>query len=332
MRYFLGVLAFLVAFLTQTASVSAQDIPTGKFKGDYYNGRNFETFVFTREDPNIGFNWWMGSPGPGVYKDDFSVRWQGKIEFSAGDWEFGSMPDDGIRIFIDGEKMVDSWQLQHGTYFKFVKNLSAGTHTIVVEYFEARDWAGATLSWKKLRSGSVATVTTAPGTTPGVPRTIVPTTSPLYKSLYTSSCEELKAKPVTGDAPVEVDFSGAGYDPYGRIASYNFDFGDGQSDSKLSQEDSYATHIYKKPGTYTAFLTIKDSKGNLRTADVCKIKISVGGFYKEGVGGYAEPTVIPATASSLPATGIFDGSLSLLILTVPLAVLGILLNRKFSKM
>ena len=100
----------------------------------------------------------------------------------------------------------------------------------------------------------------------------------------------------------------------------------------MTQEDSYATHIYKKPGVYTASLSIKDSKGNLRTSEACKTKITVGGDYKEGVGGYAEPTVYPATASSLPATGIFDSSLSLLILTVPLAVLGILLNRKFSKM
>ncbi|KKQ74812.1 MAG: hypothetical protein US95_C0018G0008 [Candidatus Woesebacteria bacterium GW2011_GWB1_38_5] len=86
----------------QTGAVIAQDIPTGKFLGSYYNGKNFESFVFTREDPLINFNWWRGSPGPGVSKDNFSVRWQGRFDFTAGDWEFAVSADDGVRVYIDG--------------------------------------------------------------------------------------------------------------------------------------------------------------------------------------------------------------------------------------
>lgn len=328
MKWFISVLLSVSLLFAQAGAVLAQDIPTGKFLGSYYNGKNFESFVFTREDPSINFNWWRGSPGAGVSKDNFSVRWQGRIEFSEGNWEFGSMPDDGLRIYIDGEIMVDSWKTQHGTYFKFVKNLSAGTHLIVVEYFEDKEWAGITLGWKKV---GVPVPTTPPGGATVKPGTVVPTTSPLYNSLYQSSCEELVLNPLEGDAPLEVEFSGAGYDPYGAIQSYIFDFGEGTSASKVTQEDSYASYVYNTPGVFTVTLTIKDSKGNLRTADVCKQKVTVGGYYKEGIGGYADPMVIPATVSSLPKTGIFDTNLWLIFITVPMAGLGLLLNRKFSK-
>lgn len=327
MKIFLGLLISIGLLFFQYDSLQAQDIPTGKFSGSYYNGKNFDTLVFTREDASINFNWWLGSPGGGIGKDNFSVRWQGKFEFSEGDWEFGSMPDDGIRLSIDGERLIDSWKVQHGTYFKFVKRLSAGTHTIVVEYFEEREWAGITLGWKKIVSAAPAT----PGGATAKPGSVVPTTSPLYNSLYISSCEELALNPNKGDAPLEVEFSGAGYDPYGQIQSYSFNFGD--KTPVVTQEDSYTSHIFERPGEYTTILTIKDSKGILKTSEVCKKTVTVGGFYKEGIGGYAEPTVYPeATPSSLPKTGIFDTALWLIFITVPMAIFGILLNRKFSKL
>ena len=326
MRRIIIFTAIIFLFSFFVTSAYADDIPTGAYKGDYYNGQNFDSFVFTRQDPSITFNWWLGSPGPGVNKDNFSVRWQGRFDFTAGDWEFRSMPDDGLRLYVDGDKIIDSWKRQHGTYFRVVKNLSAGTHLIVVEYFEADEWAGITFGWVKLIPQQTTTPSAGGGASPGV---TIPTVSPLYKSLYVSSCENLSANPIQGDAPLEVNFSGAGYDPFGVIQSYIFDFGDKKDDSLLTQQDSYTSHIYDKPGIYTAKLTIKDSKSNLRSSDVCKIKITIGGMYNEG---YTEPTVYPATASTLPKTGIFDNALSLIFITVPMAIFGILLNRKFSKL
>jgi len=323
MKKIICIFLTLLIIFFQTKTTLGQDIPSGKFLGSYYNGQSFDSLVFTREDASVNFNWWLGSPGKGVAGDNFSVRWQGRFDFTAGDWVFASMPDDGLRLYIDGEKVIDSWKQQHGTFFKFVKTMTAGSHLIVVEYFDAKEWAGITLNWKKVTPTSPRT--TQPGTTPAQP-----TTQPLYTDLYISSCEDLRVTPTEGDAPLEVDYSGAGYDPYGSIQTYSFNFGD--KTNVATQEDSYTTHIYQNPGQYTAVLTIKDSKGNLRTADICKKSITVGGYYKEGIGGYAEPTVIPATISSLPKTGIFDNSLSLIILTIPLAIFGLLLNRKFSKL
>lgn len=331
MKRIFTLIAVLFLMFSCVGLVYADDIPTGAFKGDYYNGQNFDSFVFTRTDPNINFNWWLGSPGKGVAGDHFSARWQGRFNFPEGDWQFASSSDDGIRVFLDGEIIIDNWKLNHGNYTKVVKHLSGGTHLIKVEYFENLEWAAANFGWKQVTSAAPAApaATSAPGTTTSGGN-VAPTVPPLYNELYVSSCEDLALNPTKGDAPLEVDFSGAGYSPYGAIQSYIFNFGD--ATPVVTQEDSYVTHVYQKPGTYNIVLTIKDSKGNLRTADVCKKQIVIGGTYQESVGGYAQPTVYPnASASALPKTGIFDTNLWMLVVTIPMAGLGLLLNRRFSK-
>ena len=130
-----------------------------------------------------------------------------------------------------------------------------------------------------------------------------------------------------------MDFTAAGYDPYGTIQEYRIDTGDRTvSNSVITTEEYFISYEYKTPGTYTAILTVKDSKGSLLTADACKKKVTVGGELRD-IGGGAGPTVFPtATVSALPATGIFDSSYSLVLITIPLAIFGLLLNRKFSKL
>jgi PKD repeat protein len=65
------------------------------------------------------------------------------------------------------------------------------------------------------------------------------------------------ASPATGQAPLQVSFNGsASSDPDGSIASYSWNFGDGQSGSGSSKN-----HTYAEPGTYEARLTVKDDKG-----------------------------------------------------------------------
>lgn len=67
---------------------------------------------------------------------------------------------------------------------------------------------------------------------------------------------------VSGNAPFTVDFSGGGSsDPDGTIASYAWNFGNGQT---ATTADASAT--YNSAGTYTATLTVTDDKGATGTA------------------------------------------------------------------
>lgn len=71
----------------------------------------------------------------------------------------------------------------------------------------------------------------------------------------------LKATPVTGDAPLRVNFdASASRDPDGRIVSYNWRFGDWSYPEDTTGPT--ASHVYERPGEYQVTLTVTDDDGN----------------------------------------------------------------------
>jgi len=70
------------------------------------------------------------------------------------------------------------------------------------------------------------------------------------------------AKPIKGNSPLFVQFNASkSYSPNGRIVSYLWDFGDGDTSTKKNPTNSYWSTTYGKPRQYTAKLTVKDNKG-----------------------------------------------------------------------
>jgi len=68
--------------------------------------------------------------------------------------------------------------------------------------------------------------------------------------------------PTTGQAPLAVSFdASASTDPDGTIASYTWNFGDGQNGSGMS-----GSHIYGNEGAFTVILTVIDNGGLMSTA------------------------------------------------------------------
>src|SRR6185436_7141561 len=57
--------------------------------GEYFADQNFINLRMARLDPQIRFSWNSGSPDPSLAKDNFSVRWTGKlIAPKAGTYQF----------------------------------------------------------------------------------------------------------------------------------------------------------------------------------------------------------------------------------------------------
>ncbi len=117
--------------------------------GHYFNGQNFETEVFARTDATIDFNWLEGSPNPSVTNDNFSVRWKGQIEPRYTDfYTFFLNSDNGRRLWINGELIIDKWLADWGTEYSGQINLVAGQkYDIELDYFEAVGGANCKLSW-----------------------------------------------------------------------------------------------------------------------------------------------------------------------------------------
>ncbi|MFP4027977.1 MAG: glycoside hydrolase domain-containing protein [Candidatus Brocadiia bacterium] len=81
-------------------------------QAQYFDNPNLEgNPVLTRVDRNLNFNWEQGSPGQNIPEDGFSVRWTGRLaEAPRTDiYEWDVSHDDGMRLWIDGEKVVDAW-------------------------------------------------------------------------------------------------------------------------------------------------------------------------------------------------------------------------------
>jgi len=121
----------------------------GGFQAQYFANRNLDGApVLTRSDDKVDFNWGGGSPGDGVPVDNFSARWSRTVTLgSDAVYAFDVTGDDGVRLFIDGQKVLDKWVQQGPTTYHVVRALGAGTHQIVLEYFEAGGGAIAKLDY-----------------------------------------------------------------------------------------------------------------------------------------------------------------------------------------
>jgi hypothetical protein len=142
--------------LWNSRSTAKCTVPSGQFCGEYYNNRTLSgTPAFAQNTGNINFNWGSGAPGNGVGSDNFSTRWQGIFTFESANYTFTVTADDGIRLYVDNalksptSPNQDPWRDQATTTYTYDIPLSAGNHTIKVEYYENGGGAIAQVSWQK---------------------------------------------------------------------------------------------------------------------------------------------------------------------------------------
>lgn len=121
--------------------------------GQYFNASSLSDFAGTRIDANIDFNWDRGAPISGVNTDYFSVRWQGKVlpSHTSGtkNYRFYVRADDGVRLWVDNQLLVDQWVNQSGVEHSGTIALEAGRYyDIKVEYYDHKYAALVSLSWQ----------------------------------------------------------------------------------------------------------------------------------------------------------------------------------------
>jgi hypothetical protein len=91
----------------------------------------------------------MDSPGPGVNADPFSVRWTRALYFSQGTYRFFVTHDDGTRLWIDGNLVLNQWDTCCRTDTANVF-LNSGQHAIRMEMYDHYGAAVARLWWQLL--------------------------------------------------------------------------------------------------------------------------------------------------------------------------------------
>ena len=133
---------------TATYRVATPGTGTG-LSATYYNNTDLTGVTVTRVDPTVDFNWGSGSPAPGIGANTFSARWTGQVEAQfSGVYTFYTQSDDGARLWINGQQIINNWADRAPTESSGTIQLEAGQrYDIRMEFHEKNGSATARLLW-----------------------------------------------------------------------------------------------------------------------------------------------------------------------------------------
>lgn len=243
------------------------------WRGEYYNNPNLSGApVLVRNDVVISFDWGAGAPAAGLPADNFSARWTRNLSFPAGLYRFALTIDDGVRVWVDNNLIIDQWRDSSPATYVAEARLSEGTHNIRLEYYERSGGALIDLRWQRLNEQSNQT----PRPNAGGPYT------------------------VNEGSQVVLD-SSKSKDPDGEIVKYEWDFNfDGRSFNADANGKAPAAFYTDGPATLTVALRVTDDEGarQVAVAQVTVLSLApqaeAGGPYAGDVGS---PITLAGTAS-----------------------------------
>lgn len=151
----------LVAPVLESAT-KASPIPSDHFvtpdgapglKAEYFANDKFEGEpAVTRIEAGVNLDCGKDAPADGLPVDGFSARWTGKLINipETGEYDLGAIADDGVRIFLDGVKIVESWQGNDSVLFTAKVKLEKGrSYDLKIEYYDSQWDARLIASWTK---------------------------------------------------------------------------------------------------------------------------------------------------------------------------------------
>ncbi len=170
-RVYEGVLsAEQVQGIYQATHPCRQDIcPTGTpspgLFGEYYDNRTLSGEpAATRADGPIQLDWDYNE-GPAVLggrDNNFSIQWTGKLYVDvSGTYEFATRSDDGVRLYLDGERIIDAWN-DHAVRRDSSQALRPGgisleegqVYDLRLDFYENAGRAEIELLWSRTGGGS----------------------------------------------------------------------------------------------------------------------------------------------------------------------------------
>jgi len=130
------------------------------WKAEYWSNRELKGRPnFTRNDRKIDFDWGTDAPRSDLPRDGFSVRWSRTVRFEEGRYRFEIRADDGVRLYIDGELILDEWRSSDGSKRYIVERNLSGRRQIVLEYYEGSGQARIKANWQRVKDEPTATPT-----------------------------------------------------------------------------------------------------------------------------------------------------------------------------
>jgi hypothetical protein len=102
-----------------------------------------------RDDATVNFDWGTNAPDSTVPRTNFSVRWSGVVIPERSEtYTFYTTSDDGIRLWLDGQLVIDDWSIHPASEKSVTRVMQAGVPCRVqVEYYQGTGSAEARLRW-----------------------------------------------------------------------------------------------------------------------------------------------------------------------------------------
>jgi YVTN family beta-propeller protein len=119
--------------------------------GSYFGNVSLSGTPLVTRIEAVDFDWGSGRPAIGVPADNFSVRWTGTLTVpTSGSYRFRTSSDDGVRLTINGARIIDNWS-DHASTTNTSGNVSltAGQRVpVTLEYYERGGGAVMQLLWR----------------------------------------------------------------------------------------------------------------------------------------------------------------------------------------
>jgi len=213
------------------------------WKAEYFAQPDFNSPpAVVQNETEINYNWGATSPVPGVIPDNnFAVRWTRTNEFEQGNYIFRIDIEGGVRLWLNGQVVIDSWDQQPFRQLEEVISLDAGAHGLQVEYWKQSGNGQIRLGWAKLQEPDQPPVAAINGT----------------------------SNAVVGQT-VSFNARSSGVAEGSHLVTFDWDLGDGTTASGVD-----VTHVYNSPGLFAVTLTLVDDKG-LSDTTVHEIQIDAG--------------------------------------------------------
>jgi hypothetical protein len=108
--------------------------------------------TWTNSDYTISYDWAAAGPFPSPWDsctDYFTIRWVGTVQpyYPNQTYTFYTTSDDGVRLWVNGQLLIDKWVPQGGTEWSGSIALGSSPVDLILEYFEQTGNASVSLSW-----------------------------------------------------------------------------------------------------------------------------------------------------------------------------------------
>ena len=291
--------------------------------GQYFIGDDFQQLAMTRVDPSINFNWGLATPDASIpAHSPFTVQWTGQFTPAKTDnYTFAATADDGVRVYVDGQLVVNDYKLQSVETAGGSIVLNAGrAYSLKVQYFNGTKFGQVKLTYATATAAAQPLAASVLSSTPAASAGVLTVTDTAATEVDLAWTGSAAATGYTVDQSADggQTWAVAGTTPAGTTAfadagltpgtAYQFKVAPfGSTDTSTPSNVAAATTLVAAPGTVSA--TADDATdADLTWADVpgetgFAVLESANGGPFTAIGGTPEGVTNYHVAGLLPGTG-----------------------------